>query len=578
MTIFTDGLVINRGRNLLDDVASGQLDAAEASFDQAMFENPTTALRRSNELDQAENGRIIQNEQQGWGYVAPEVREAPDTPLLTAEQARERVKESGLELAIGDEGIREGALNILMTRKKAETQRKFVLDNAPVSTVPVQLLAGFAASAIDPINIASAFVPVVGEARYASMLAKATSRAARFGVRARVGAIEGAVGAALVEPIVLHASAQDQSDYDMTDSLLNIAFGSVLGGGLHGAGGLISDARKSSMLGDAVAEVTQSAPLGTTARRSPLEQAILRGDDDPMMALRESLDRAIEADRPRMVEAARLQAAEELTPAIRTELEGIATGKAANVADLKTEVAAIAKRTDTLDDTFKGRAKAFQSQNMSRKQAESAARESIAQERQQLIERKAEVEQVIEGNRQAEQARAELGRLNRGELPEQFKSRLDERAQQIAAGFDLNNTARAVAERAPWQVRESALRSAVAQAVSGRQIDVQAVFDLADPVKRDAALAKLKEPAQKVADPEGEIASYAADQTSDALDGTELEGAQRMLDDEQVLTDEMAKQAGLDVAPYLKEANTITQDADVYAAAYRAAAVCQLRN
>ncbi|SNS15736.1 hypothetical protein [Pseudomonas segetis] len=583
MTIYTDGLIVDRQRNLLDDVVSGQGDTAEAAFDQALFENPTMALRRSSELDQAEKGRVIQNEQQGWGYVAPEVREAPTTPLLSAEQARERVKESGLELTIGDEGIREGALDILMTRKKAETQRKFVLDNAPVSTVPVQLLAGFAASAIDPINIASAFVPIVGEARYASMLARATTRAARFGVRARVGALEGAVGAALVEPLVLHASAQDQSDYDMTDSLLNIAFGTVLGGGLHAAGGYVSDTRRtaggmfSGSLSASTAGAVDNAPGATVEQRALRDMAILRGDDDPMTALNESLRRAIEADRPKIAEAARIQATEELTPTIRAELEEIANGKLPNIADIRTEISAITKRANGLDATFKERAKQFQSQQMTRKEAERAARESVALERQELTERQAEMEQSLEGNRQAEQARAELGRLERGELPEQFKERVGGRASEIESGFGLNNTARSVAENAPWQVRESALRSAVSQAVTGRPIDVQAIFDLADPIKRDAALARLKEPVKTVADPEGEVASYAADQTSDALDPTDLEGAEKMLADEEALTYEMAEQAGVDVEPYLKEANTVSQDADAYAAAYRAAALCQLR-
>ena len=47
MTLYTDGLIIRRDRNILDDVVTGQFDAAEAAFDQAMFENPTNAARRS---------------------------------------------------------------------------------------------------------------------------------------------------------------------------------------------------------------------------------------------------------------------------------------------------------------------------------------------------------------------------------------------------------------------------------------------------------------------------------------------------------------------------------------------------
>lgn len=578
MTLFTDGLIVRRDRNLLDDVVTGQFDAAQASFDQAMFENPTTAARRISELADAEQGQVIRPAMTARGYTSPAVRAEPDSPMLSAEVARARVKEEGLDLSIDDGGIREGVLEILVERKRAEAQRKFLLDNAPSSTVPVQLLAGFAASVLDPINIASAFIPVVGEARYASMLAKATTRAARFGVRARVGALEGAVGAAMVEPLVLYASAQDQADYDITNSLLNVTFGSVLGGGLHAAGGLVTDIRRGTLLEQARAESPASAPAGVEARATTPEIALRRGDDDPMLRLSDSLARGIEADRARIAEASAIQARDELIPQIRAELEAVAEGRLPNVGDLKTERSAIEKSLASLDESFRDRAKAFQQQGLTRKQAERAARDAITEERQRLTERQQEVETALSGNARAEQARAELSRLRRGEIPERYQAKIAERAGQIAGGFDLRQTARAMAEAAPWQVRESALRTAVAQAVTGRQIDVEPIFHLADPAKRKAALERVKEPVKTVSDPEGEAAAYMADVTAVTLDGTGLEGAERMLADEQALTDEMAAQAGIDLKPYLREAEELAADAETYAAAYRAAALCQLRN
>ncbi len=574
MTLFTDGLIIRKDRNILDDVVTGQFDAAEAAFDQAMFENPTSAARRIGELNRAEQGRVEMQAYPAYGIA--ERRAEPETPLLTAEQARARIKEEGLDLTVEDTGIRAGALDILIERKREEVQRKLILDNAPASTIPVQLLAGFGASVLDPINIASAFVPVVGEARYASMLANATSRAARLGVRARVGAVEGAVGAAMVEPLVLFASAQDQADYGAVDSLLNIAFGSAMGGGLHSVGGYISDVRRGTLLEGVRAE-TPAAQSAAVDAPAP-QQFALRVDDDPMLALRESLERGIQADRVRLAEDAGRQARETLIPEIRAELQEVASGKLPNVRDLKAEQSAIQKTLDTLDDTFKVRAKEFQGQRMSRKQAERAARDAIAEERQRLNERKAEIESATDVNRQAEIARGELNALQRGEIPQRYQSRIDAETGRITSGFDLRQTARAKAEAAPWQVRESALRAAIAQSVTGRPVNVEAIFDLADPNKRAAALQRLKEPVETVADPEGEVASYAAGETSDALDGTDLEGAERMLADEQALTDEMAAQAGIDLKPYLREANELAADAETYAAAYRAAALCQLRN
>ena len=577
MTLFTDGLIVRRDRNLLDDVVTGQLDAAQASFDQALFENPTTAARRISELADAEQGEVIRPAMTARGYTSPAVRAEPESPMLPAEVARARVKEEGLDLSIDDGGIREGVLDILVERKRAEAQRKFLLDNAPASTIPVQLLAGFAASAIDPINIASAFIPVVGEARYASMLANATTRAARFGVRARVGALEGAVGAAMVEPLVLYASAQDQADYDITNSLLNVAFGSVLGGGLHAAGGLVTDIRRGSLLEQARAESLASAPAGVEARATTPEIALRRGDDDPMLRLSDSLTRGIEADRARIAEASAIQARDDLIPQIRAELQAVAEGRLPNVADLKGERSAINRSLSTLDESFRDRAKAFQQQGLTRKQAERAARDAITEERQRLTERGLEVDDALAGNRSAEHARAELSRLERGEIPERYQARIDEAAGKAASGFELRQTARAMAESAPWQVRESALRAAVAQAVTGRPVDVEPIFHLADPAKRKAALERIKEPVKTVSDPEGEAAAYMADETADALDGTDLEGAERMLADELALTQEMASQAGVDVAPFVREADALVADAETFAAAYRAAALCQLR-
>lgn len=575
MTLFTDGLIVRKDRNILDDVVTGQFDAAEAAFDQAMFENPTSAVRRIGELNRAEQGRVVQQAYPAYGI--PERRAEPETPLLTAEQARARIKEEGLDLAVEDSGIRAGALDILIERKREEVKRKLILDNAPASTIPVQLLAGFGASVLDPINIASAFVPIVGEARYATMLARAgQSVAARTAVRAQVGAVEGAVGAAIVEPLVLYASAQDQADYGAIDSLLNVAFGSVMGGGLHSAGGYISDVRRGALLDGIKAE---SPPIAgqAPAKVSP-QQFALRVDEDPMLALRDSLERGIQGDRVRMAEDAGRQARESLIPEIRAELQEIASGKLPNVRDLKAEQGAIQAKIDTLDDTFKARAKEFQGQRMSRKQAERAARDSIAEERRHLTERKAEIESATDLNRQAEIARGELNALQHGEIPQRYQSRIDAETGRIASGFDLRQTARAKAEAAPWQVRESALRAAVAQSVTGRPVNVEAIFDLADPAKRAAALQRLKEPVETVADPEGEVASYAAGETADALDGTDLDGMERMLADEQALTDEMAAQAGIDLKPFMREADELAADAETYAAAYRAAALCQLRN
>lgn len=95
----------------------------------------------------------------------------------------------------------------------------------------------FGAQVFDPLNIASAFIPVVGEARAASLVA----RFGKGGGRAITGLIEGAVGAALTEGIVAPLADELDYDYDFMDSLMNVTFGAAIGTGLHYGFGKIGD-------------------------------------------------------------------------------------------------------------------------------------------------------------------------------------------------------------------------------------------------------------------------------------------------------------------------------------------------
>jgi hypothetical protein len=65
--------------------------------------------------------------------------------------------------------------------------------------------------------------------------------ASRAAVRAQVGAVEGLAGAALLEPLVYGIATDLQKDYTLADSFLNVAFGTILGGGLHVGGGAVRD-------------------------------------------------------------------------------------------------------------------------------------------------------------------------------------------------------------------------------------------------------------------------------------------------------------------------------------------------
>jgi len=129
-----------------------------------------------------------------------------------------------------DKDTREGVVDYIVDRKNIELKRQQILSRGPQSLAAksVYLGAGLVTSFADPINIASAFIPVVREARFASLVARLGATRARLSK----GFIEGAVGNALVEPIVYAQAKKEQSDYGAMDAFLNIGFGSILGGGL----------------------------------------------------------------------------------------------------------------------------------------------------------------------------------------------------------------------------------------------------------------------------------------------------------------------------------------------------------
>lgn len=145
-------------------------------------------------------------------------------------------------------------------------------------------------------------------------------------------------------------------------------------------------------------------------------------------------------------DAAMATARQDLEPKLRVELEQEAAGILPNVKDVKAELSTVAQSLTALDDTFKARAKDFQQQGQTRKQAEQSARKAIEAERLDLSDRQASLNEALGGNRSAEQARADLNAMDRGEVPQRFNDRVTQRADAIVKGFDKNPLAANVAE------------------------------------------------------------------------------------------------------------------------------------
>ena len=136
-----------------------------------------------------------------------------------------------------EEDTREGVVNYLVNRKQIEQERASVVSRGPQNTYGTFFLASLATNFADPINIGAAFVPVVGQTRFANMVARSGKNVARL----QRGFIEGFVGNAAVEPIVYGVARSEQSDYDQYDAFFNIAAGGILGSSLHVGFGKIGD-------------------------------------------------------------------------------------------------------------------------------------------------------------------------------------------------------------------------------------------------------------------------------------------------------------------------------------------------
>lgn len=178
------------------------------------------------------------------------------SPLVSSEELNAEYGELGLAF---DRPTRRRVAELLAEEKREEIIRQDVISRAPQGALAqtARFGAAFVGAAIDPLNIASAFVPVVSQARFAGMAARVGVNAARVGR----GGVEGLAGAALVEPLIYGLSAEQQLDYEMSDALVNVALGGVLGGGAHAIGGRIGD-----FLSGVPAEVREQAFRASVAQ------------------------------------------------------------------------------------------------------------------------------------------------------------------------------------------------------------------------------------------------------------------------------------------------------------------------
>jgi hypothetical protein len=248
--IFTDG-ARTQGETYLEDAPTSLGEAIGNTAAAAWHDLPIRSLVGMKELNEASSGEETLGSQiqrlQGGEDLADVVSKPRPVPEVPLDQARARVKEAGLDQTLKlpeQSAFKAPALEIMMDRARDRREREAAIARGPGGFIPGALTTGtsFLVGAVDPLNVASAFIPVLGEMRYAKLMADAGSSAfARAGVRAAVGGASGAVGSAPIIGLEALAKTQEGQDFTMADALRQLMFGTVLGGGLHSGGGAVAD-------------------------------------------------------------------------------------------------------------------------------------------------------------------------------------------------------------------------------------------------------------------------------------------------------------------------------------------------
>lgn len=443
--------------------------------------------------------------------------QAPTSALLTQQDAMRVIQEAGLEqhLQVPPGGMREETVQILIRRKRAELQRQNIMSQSSGFVQGAVGLGGALAGALaDPSNIALAYVPVIGPSRYAALLQRAGSPLGRAGVRAGVGAAEGVVGAAIVEPFNLYANQQQQADYDFNDALYSVATGAVFGAGLHAGAGFAGDLIRPTQWQRATNATTSPPPLSpenmvAAAQREAVLDRVRAGQP----FTRQDADFAAQGLVVREIEQALMSRIGATTPARAQILAdagakldariGVLTNEAAaGLADSGERLAALQKRLDAAetDDELL----------------------TIARD-EGLIPEASDAATTLATRQRAV---AELSALREsGKIPDEFRPLLEAKSREILPDTEVptGKIAEAIANDPYIPIRQAigplpertlatAMRAGIAQMIDGRPITAAETIlaDISpDPAVRAAAMDRIAQAGDEVDGANPQAAAWA---------------------------------------------------------------------
>ena len=421
----------------------------------------------------------------------------PNSTVVSKADADERLKQYGVKsINVPEKGVTQAFLDHVVAERKDSLARQQIAASAPSGWVatPLNFAASLAGSMADPGNVALAFVPFAGEARAASMVG-------RFGERFVAGSRLGAAQAVATVPFTAMAAAAEGDDFTYGNALESTFFNTLAGGLMHAGGGVISELVRSRRAAEPAASETASPTQDAQPTPVLTPDNIPAGVNIPERGTNSDLAAAISSDAENYAWS---RAYDDVVPEYMAQQRGLQTGQIDNVADLRTELTTNQRQADALDATVQQRTTDYQSQRMKFKDARARALKDVQAEKDKFTSRNDEINRTLEQNAAAEQARGRQSQVNKGEIPDDLKVRIAERAQQIRDGMQMSPVAGAVRtaagaiREADWAVNQQAYRAALAHMMEGRSPDVEPFYELHTPALRERAIQRIQNPGRQM--------------------------------------------------------------------------------
>lgn len=437
-----------------------------------------------------------------------------NSAIVSKSDADARLKEYDVKsINVPDSGVTQSFLDHVIDERKQSLAKQQIAMSAPSGWVatPLNFAANLAGSMADPSNVALALVPFAGEAKAASVIG-------RFGERLVTGARLGAAQAVATVPFTAQAAAAEGGEFTYGNALESVFFNTLAGGLMHAGGGVISDLVRARRVGVSSEPSARSSPdVQPVADAQPTPvitpDNIPAGVNLPERGTNADLAQAIASDADNYAYS---RAYDDVVPDYLARQQELQTGRINNVADLRTELTTNQRQSDSLDATLQQRTAEYQAQRMKFKEALSQAQKDIDSEKAQIAARNEEINQTLERNASAEQARGRQSQVGRGEIPGDLAGIIEQRAQQIRSGMQMSpvagavRTAAAAVRDADWSINQQAYRSALAHMMDGRAPDIEPFYDLHKPALRQRAIERIQNPT-RAPDEGGRVVSESAD-------------------------------------------------------------------